>query len=146
VSLPAVTLPTFDEIAENLSFLDDWEDRYRYVIDLGKALPALPEDLRTEANRVQGCASQVWLATDVVAGEEPVLTFRGDSDALIVRGLVALAIAITSGKGAREIAALDVIGKFDELGLKAHLSSQRSNGLRSMVARMRRDAEAALAG
>ncbi len=141
-----MTLPSYDEIAENLSVLDDWEDRYRYVIDLGRALPALPEALRTEANRVQGCASQVWLATDVADGPEPVVTFRGDSDALIVRGLVALAIAITSGRTAGEIAATDVIGKFDELGLKAHLSQQRSNGLRSMVARMKRDAEAALAG
>lgn len=140
-----MNLPTFEEIAENLSFLDDWEDRYRYVIDLGKALPQLPDALRTEANRVQGCASQVWLATDIAAGNDPLVTFRGDSDALIVRGLVAVAIAITSGRPAREIATLDVIGKFDELGLKAHLSSQRSNGLRSMVARMRRDAEAALA-
>jgi cysteine desulfuration protein SufE len=139
-----VSLPTYDEIAENLSFLDDWEDRYRYVIDLGKALPALPDALKTEANRVQGCASQVWLATEVAAGAEPVVTFRGESDALIVRGLVALAIAITSGRTAREIAGLDVVAKFDELGLKAHLSSQRSNGLRSMVARMRRDAEAAM--
>jgi cysteine desulfuration protein SufE len=100
--------------------------------------------LRTEANRVQGCASQVWLATDKAAGAEPVIIFRGDSDALIVRGLVAVAVAIASGQTAREIAALDIVGKFDELGLKAHLSSQRSNGLRSMVARMRRDAEAAL--
>jgi cysteine desulfuration protein SufE len=141
-----VSLPAYEEIAENLSVLDDWEDRYRYVIDLGKALPPLPDALRTEANRVQGCASQVWLATDIAAGTEPVLTFRGESDALIVRGLVALAITIASGRTAREIAAIDVIGKFDELGLKAHLSSQRSNGLRSMVARMRRDAEAALAG
>jgi cysteine desulfuration protein SufE len=139
-----VSLPAYDEIAENLSFLDDWEDRYRYVIDLGKTLPALPDELRTEANRVQGCASQVWLATDVVPGAQPIMIFRGDSDALIVRGLVALAIAITSGKTAREIAGLDVIGKFDELGLKSHLSSQRSNGLRSMVARMKRDAEAAI--
>jgi cysteine desulfuration protein SufE len=140
-----VSTTSYDEIAENLSVLDDWEDRYRYVIDLGRALPALPEPLRTEANRVQGCASQVWLATDVGAGAEPVVTFKGDSDALIVRGLVAVAIAIASGRTAREIAALDIVGRFDELGLKAHLSSQRSNGLRSMVARMRRDAEAALA-
>jgi cysteine desulfuration protein SufE len=140
-----VSLPDYEEIAENLSVLDDWEDRYRYVIDLGKTLPALPDALRTETNRVQGCASQVWLATDVSGGDDRVVSFRGDSDALIVRGLVAVAIAITSGKPAREIAAMDVVGKFDELGLKAHLSSQRSNGLRSMVARMRRDAEAALA-
>lgn len=140
-----MSLPAYEEIAENLSFLDDWEDRYRYVIDLGKTLPPLPDALRTEENRVQGCASQVWLATESSEGAEPVLTFTGDSDALIVRGLVALAIAITSGRTAREIREIDVIARFDELGLKAHLSSQRSNGLRSMVARMRRDAEAALA-
>jgi cysteine desulfuration protein SufE len=140
-----LTLATYEEIAENLSFLDDWEDRYRYVIDLGRALPALPEPLKTEANRVQGCASQVWLATEVESGPERIVTFRGESDALIVRGLVALAIAITSGRPAKEIVAADVIAKFDELGLKAHLSSQRSNGLRSMVARMKRDAEAAAA-
>jgi cysteine desulfuration protein SufE len=140
-----LTLPTYEEIAENLSVLDDWEDRYRYVIDIGRALPALPEALKSEDNRVQGCASQVWLATSAATGSDAVLTFQGDSDALIVRGLVALAIAITSGKPARDIIATDVIGKFDELGLKAHLSSQRSNGLRSMVARMRKDAERALA-
>jgi cysteine desulfuration protein SufE len=138
-----VSVPTYEEIAENLSVLDDWEDRYRYVIDIGRLLPALPDVLRTEANRVQGCASQVWLATDV-SGTDRIVEFQGDSDALIVRGLVALAIAITSGKPAQEIMAIDIIGRFDELGLKAHLSSQRSNGLRSMVARMKRDAEAAL--
>jgi cysteine desulfuration protein SufE len=138
-----LSLPSYDEIADNLSVLDDWEDRYRYVIDVGRALPPLPEALKTEENRVQGCASQVWLATSV-DGPERTITFQGDSDALIVRGLVALAIAITSGKPAAEIVAADVIGKFDELGLKAHLSSQRSNGLRSMVARMRKDAETAL--
>ncbi len=141
-----MTVPAYDEIAENLSVLDDWEDRYRYVIDIGRALPALPDALRTEANRVQGCASQVWLATEVSDDPDRIVSFQGDSDALIVRGLVALAIAITSGRPARDIIATDVIGKFDELGLKAHLSSQRSNGLRSMVARMKRDAEAALAG
>jgi cysteine desulfuration protein SufE len=139
-----LNLPAYDEIAENLSFLDDWEDRIRYVIDLGKALPALPEELRTEANRVQGCASQVWLATEI--SPERRVTFRGDSDALIVRGLVALAVAITSCRPAQEIVDTDIIGRFDELGLKAHLSSQRSNGLRSMVARMKRDAEMASGG
>ncbi len=135
---------TFDDISENLSVLDDWEDRIRYVIDLGKGLPAMPETLRTETARVQGCASQVWLVTDIGAGADPILTFQGESDALIVRGLVAVALAINSGKPASEIAALDTVAKFDELGLKAHLSSQRSNGLKSMVARIRRDAEAAL--
>jgi cysteine desulfuration protein SufE len=140
-----MTMPGYDEIAENLAVLDDWEERYAYVIQIGKALPPLPEALRTEANRVQGCASQVWLATSRGEGSDPVLTFQGDSDALIVRGLVALAIAINSGKKASDVAATDTVALFDELGLKAHLSSQRSNGLRSMVARIKRDAEAALA-
>jgi cysteine desulfuration protein SufE len=143
--LAGMAFPTYDDIAENLSVLDDWEERYAYVIQIGKALPALPDDLRTEANRVQGCASQVWLATDLAEGSDPVMTYRGDSDALIVRGLVALAIALNSGKTASQIIATDTFAKFDELGLKAHLSSQRSNGLRSMVARIRRDAEMALA-
>ncbi len=134
---------SYDEIAENLSYLDDWEERYAYLIQIGKALPPLPETLRTETNRVQGCASQVWLATSSGEGKDPVLTFQGDSDALIVRGLVALAIALNSGKKASEIVALDTFGTFDALGLKAHLSSQRSNGLRSMVARIKRDAETA---
>ncbi|MFM9975132.1 MAG: SufE family protein [Beijerinckiaceae bacterium] len=134
---------SYDEIAENLSYLDDWEERYAYLIQIGKALPPLPETLRTETNRVQGCASQVWLATSSGEGRDPVLTFQGDSDALIVRGLVALAIALNSGKKASEIVALDTFGTFDALGLKAHLSSQRSNGLRSMVARIKRDAETA---
>jgi cysteine desulfuration protein SufE len=142
---PSMPLPTYDEIAENLSVLDDWEERYAYVIQIGKALPALPEHLRTEANRVQGCASQVWLSAETGEGTDPVMTFLGDSDALIVRGLVALAIALNSGKTASGIIATDTFATFDELGLKAHLSSQRSNGLRSMVARIRRDAETALA-
>jgi cysteine desulfuration protein SufE len=137
-------LPTYDEISENLSVLDDWEERYAYVIQIGKSLPPLPEPLKSESNRVQGCASQVWLATDVGDGADPVLTFAGDSDALIVKGLVTLALALNSGKPASEIVAMDTFGKFDEMGLKSHLSSQRSNGLRSMVARIKRDAEAAL--
>ena len=141
-----MTLPSYDEIAENLAVLDDWEDRYAYVIQLGKALPPLPDALRSEANRVQGCASQVWLATRREGEGDPTLVFEGDSDALIVRGLVALAIALNSGKTASQIIATDTIGAFDALGLKAHLSSQRSNGLRSMVARMKRDAESALQG
>jgi cysteine desulfuration protein SufE len=139
-----MTLPSFDEIAENLAVLDDWEDRYAYVIQIGRALPPLRDDLRSEQNRVQGCASQVWLATEVGEGTDPVLTFAGDSDAIIVRGLVSLAIALNTGKTASDIIKTDTFSKFEELGLKAHLSSQRSNGLRSMVARIKRDAEVAL--
>jgi len=140
-----MTLPAYDEIAENLAVLEDWEDRYAYLIQIGKALPSLPAELRTEANRVQGCASQVWLATRVEGDADPIMTFAGDSDALIVRGLVALAVALNSGRKASEVAATDTFATFDGLGLKAHLSSQRSNGLRSMVARIKRDADAALA-
>jgi cysteine desulfuration protein SufE len=139
-----MTIPSYEEIAENLSFLDDWEERYAYVIQLGKALPAMASGLKTEENRVQGCASQVWLATSIGEGADPVLAFQGDSDALIVRGLVALALSVNSGKTASQIIATDTFGMFDALGLRAHLSSQRSNGLRSMVARIRRDAEMAL--
>jgi cysteine desulfuration protein SufE len=137
-----MSLPTYEDIAENLSYLDDWEERYAYVIQLGRALPPLPDDLKTDANKVMGCASQVWLATDVQSGSDPVLTFEGDSDAHIVRGLVALAISLNSGKTASEIIATDTFDRFEKLGLK--VSSQRSNGLRSMVARIRHDAERAL--
>jgi cysteine desulfuration protein SufE len=135
---------TLDDITENLAVLDDWEDRFAYVIQIGKSLPALSDALRTENNRVQGCASQVWLSTDVGDGADPVMTFQGDSDALIVKGLVAITLALNSGKTASQVAAFDTIDAFDKLGLKSHLTSQRSNGLRSMVARIRRDAEAAL--
>jgi cysteine desulfuration protein SufE len=135
---------TYDDIAENLSVLDDWEERFAYVIQVGKSLPPLEEALRIENNRVQGCASQVWLSTKVGEGKDPVLTFQGDSDALIVRGLVAITLALNSGKTASEVIATDTLDAFDQLGLKSHLTSQRSNGLRSMVARIRRDAEEAL--
>jgi cysteine desulfuration protein SufE len=139
----SMAAPTLDEIRENLEVLDDWEDRYAYLIQIGKALPALPDKAKTEDTRVQGCASQVWLISHRGEGADPVLTFEGDSDALIVRGLVALTIAIHSGKKASEIKATDAFALFEELGLKAHLSSQRSNGLRSMLARIRKDAELA---
>jgi cysteine desulfuration protein SufE len=136
----------FNDIAENLAVLDDWEERFAYVIQIGKGLAPLPDVLRTETNRVQGCASQVWLSTEAGEGADPVMTFQGDSDALIVKGLVAITLALNSGKTASQIIATDTIDEFDRLGLKSHLTSQRSNGLRSMVARIRRDAEAALKG
>ncbi|WP_372422543.1 SufE family protein [Salinarimonas chemoclinalis] len=141
-------LPKFDEIVANLEFLDDWEERYRYVIELGRLMPELPEDAHTEANRVHGCASQVWLETvreDGGAGD-PVLVFRGDSDAHIVRGLVALLVALYSGKPASEISTTDAVEIFDRLGLREHLTPQRSNGVRAMVERIRRDAIAATVG
>lgn len=135
-----------DEIIENFSLLDEWDDRYRYVIELGRALPALAEAEHTEENKVRGCASQVWLVTHVEADGAggPVLCFEGDSDAHIVRGLIAVLFALYSGKPARDILATDALAVFDQLGLRENLTPQRSNGLRSMVARIRRDAEAAL--
>jgi cysteine desulfuration protein SufE len=138
---------TIDEITENFSLLDDWDDRYRYVIELGRTLAPLPEPARIEANKVQGCASQVWLTTavkpDGAAG--PVLSFVGDSDAHIVRGLIAILFAVYSGKSARDILATDAVAVFEQLGLREHLTPQRSNGFRSMVERIRADARAALA-
>ena len=134
------------EIIDNFSLLDEWDDRYRYVIELGRTLPPLPDDARTEEYKVRGCASQVWLVTHVqpdgAAG--PALSFEGDSDAHIVRGLIAILFALYSGKPAPEILATDALAVFDSLGLRENLTPQRSNGLHSMVERIRRDAQAAL--
>jgi cysteine desulfuration protein SufE len=132
---------TIDQIIDDFELLDDWEDRYRYVIELGKRLDPLPEAQKTDTNKVRGCASQVWLVTtrDDKNGQR-VLHFAGDSDALIVRGLVAIAIALFDGKSAPDIVTTDAEGLFDRLGLKAHLTSQRSNGLRSVVDRIKADA------
>lgn len=140
-------LTTLDEIVDNFSLLEDWDDRYRYVIELGRALSPLAERDRTEANKVQGCASQVWLATTVHPNGQggPMLTFSGDSDAHIVRGLIAILFAMFSGKQARAILSTDAIAVFERLGLREHLTPQRSNGFRSMVERIRADAQAALA-
>jgi cysteine desulfuration protein SufE len=137
---------SLNEILETFEFLDDWEDRYKYLIDLGKDLPELSAGEKNEQNKVRGCVSQVWLITSVEKGADgsPVLTFRGDSDALIVQGLVAIVTAIFSGKPARDILATDVEAIFAELGLQDHLTPQRSNGLRSMVGRIRTDAQQAL--
>lgn len=138
---------TIDEIRENFALLDAWDDRYRYLIELGRALEPLPEAARNDANKVRGCASQVWLATAMRpnGGGGPVLTFRGDSDAHIVRGLIAILFALYSGKPARDILNTDAIAVFDRLGLREHLTPQRSNGFRSMVERIRSDARAAMA-
>jgi cysteine desulfuration protein SufE len=138
---------TIDEITENFSLLDDWDDRYRYVIELGRSLPPYPEELRDEAHKVQGCASQVWLTTRAQpdGAQGPVMTFVADSDAHIVRGLIAILMAIYSGKPARDILATDALAVFDRLGLRENLTPQRSNGLRSMVERIRSEANASLA-
>lgn len=135
---------TLDEIRENFAFLDDWEDRYRYVIELGRSLPPYPEAARTDENKVRGCASQVWIDTSVDRAEgEPRLSFVGDSDAHIVKGLIAILHATYSGKPASEILTTDPERIFEELQLREHLTPQRSNGLRSMVDRLRREAAAA---
>ena len=135
------------DIIDNFSVLDDWDDRYRYLIELGRELPALAEAAHNDANKVQGCASQVWLDTRVRpnGASGPVLTFAGDSDAHIVRGLIAILFAIYSGKAAKDILASDALALFERLGLREHLTPQRSNGFRSMVERIRSVARAALA-
>ncbi|MFZ3006978.1 MAG: SufE family protein [Phenylobacterium sp.] len=132
-----------DDLAELVSEFDllgDWEERYRYVIDLGRDLAPLTDAERSEANKVRGCASQVWLVTEPHA--DGSVTFRGDSDAHIVSGLIAVVLRLYSGKAAAAIRDFDAKSAFDQLGLSGHLSAQRSNGLASMVARIRRDAEA----
>ena len=136
-----------DEIIENFDLMEEWDDRYRYLIELGRALPPLPEGARNDANKVQGCASQVWLSTSVKpnGSDGPVLAFDGDSDAHIVRGLIAILFALYSGKGAKHILSTDAGALFEKLGLRDHLTPQRSNGFRSMVDRIQRDANAALA-
>lgn len=128
----------FDEIAEDLAFLEDWEARLEYVIDLGKQMPKLEESEMTSAYKVEGCASNVWLVPEV-EGEK--LQFRGGSDALIVSGIIAVLLARVSGKTPNEILEINVKEDFDNLGLSAHLSSQRSNGLAAMIDRIRHIAE-----
>jgi cysteine desulfuration protein SufE len=136
---------SIQEIIDNFSVLDDWEDRYRYVIELGRDLAPLTDEEHSPRHKVRGCASQVWLVSERTSPDEPpALRFRGDSDALIVRGLIAILIAMYSERPAKEILALDAERIFAELGLKEHLTPQRTNGLASMMARIRSDAEAAL--
>jgi cysteine desulfuration protein SufE len=136
--------PTIEEIVENFSLLDEWDDRYRYVIELGRGLTSLDENDRTEANKVRGCTSQVWLATVFDHDDSgEVLSFSGDSDAHIVRGLVAILLALYSGRHSEEILSSDAIAVFERLGLREHLTPQRSNGFRAMVERIRADAKAA---
>ncbi len=126
--------PAFEEIAETFAFLDDWEDRYRHVIELGKAMPAMDEALKTPATKVSGCASQVWIHPLL---RENRFDFQGDSDAMIVRGLIAVLHALYAGLPLEKARAVDAQAELARLGLDAHLSAQRSNGLRAMVARIR---------
>lgn len=135
---------TIQTIRDDFAFLDEWEDRYRYVIELGEALPPFPDEARIDELKVPGCVSQVWLTTDVGEGSDPIVEFHGDSDAHIVRGLVAIVLALFSGQHASRIGDIDAEAVLRELGLDEHLSPQRANGLRSMVKRIKRDAETAL--
>lgn len=136
---------TIDALVEDFGFLDDWEDRYRFVIELGKTLPELTPEEHNDTTKVRGCASQVWLVSRTVANGEERIVFRGDSDAHIVRGLIAILLALYSGRTPREIVEIDPEAVFRRIGLREHLTSQRSNGLSSMVARIRADAAGALA-
>src|SRR5437899_5594882 len=138
---------TIDEIRENFELLDDWDDRYRYVIELGRTLEPMPEAEHSAANKVQGCASQVWLARQIgrSSSGKPQLTYLGDSDAHIVRGLIAILLTLYSGRTPQQILASDALAIFDEFGFREHLTPQRSNGLRAMVERIRSDAREALA-
>ena len=126
-----------DAIIDDFEFLDDWEDKYRYVIELGKSLPAFDDAARTTENKVNGCVSQVWLDSSVFNGSEIKIHFEGDSDAHIVRGLVAIMIAAMSDRPATEIVSYDAEALLTKLGLDSHLTPQRSNGLRAMVTRMK---------
>lgn len=130
----------FEEIVEDFEFLDDWEDRYRHVIDMGKAMDPLEDALKVDMNKVHGCASQVWLYPEIDGG---VFAFRGDSDAMIVRGLIAVLAALYNGVPVAEAAKINASAELERLGLHEHLSSQRSNGLKSMVERLKMLAEAA---
>ncbi|MBA2124694.1 cysteine desulfuration protein SufE [Hyphomicrobium methylovorum] len=135
---------SLDDIRADFALLDDWEDRYRYVIELGRALPPLPDDLRTDTNKVLGCASQVWLATRRVKangdGKQDHLEMQGASDAHIVQGLIAVLFALYENKTLEEIRDIDAVDVFASLGLREHLTQQRSNGFASMVQRIRSDA------
>ena len=126
--------PAFEDIAETFDFLDDWEDRYRHVIELGKAMPPLPDEFKVPALKVDGCASQVWLRPVVAGGQ---FDFQGDSDAMIVRGLIAILHALYSGVPLDQVVTVDAPAELGRLGLNDHLSAQRSNGVRAMVERIR---------
>ena len=135
----------FNELVDTFEFLDDWEDRYRHIIDMGKALPSFPDNLRGPETKVDGCASQVWLAPELSgSGPDTVVSFQGDSDAIIVRGLIAVLKTLFDGRTAGDILNIDAIEELSKLGLEQHLSAQRSNGLRAMIQRIETLATAAV--
>lgn len=131
---------TIEEILDGFEFIDDWEERYRFLIELGRGLEPLPDEARSARNKVEGCASQVWLQTEIGEGDDPMIAFRGDSDAHLVRGLIAVLLALYSGRRAKTILATDAGATLDKMGLKEHLTPQRSNGVRAMVERIKREA------
>ncbi|WEX11941.1 SufE family protein [Chelativorans sp. AA-79] len=137
-------ITSIDTIRDDFAFLDDWEERYRYIIELGSDLPAYPDTARDDQHKVRGCVSQVWLLTRIGEGPDPVITFQGDSDAHIVRGLVAIMLALFSGRRASEILETDAEQTMRALGLDEHLTPQRANGLRAMIQRMKEEAGAAM--
>jgi len=143
---PPLPMGAIDDIIADFEFLDDWEDRYRYLIELGRQLEPFPEALRSEATKVRGCVSQVWLKTDLQTGDGgvPRLSFVGDSDAHIVRGLIALLVALYSGQRVDRILEIDAESVLESIGLREHLTPQRSNGLSAMVERIRREAREAV--
>lgn len=132
--------PNLQTILDDFEILDDWEDRYKYLIELGDGLEPVSEEEKNQRTKVQGCVSQVWIVTKQDGGEDPVLTFRGDSDAHIVRGLIAVVLALFSGKKASEISHINESETLDKLNLSEHITPQRSNGLRSMIERIKREA------
>ena len=139
-------MTTIEEIRDNFELLEEWDDRYRYVIELGRTLEPMSEAEHSSGNKVQGCVSQVWLSKKLErSGQGAVLKYRGDSDAHIVRGLIAILLTLYSGRSPQEIIATDATAVFDEFGFRDHLTPQRSNGLRAMVERIRRDATETLA-
>lgn len=129
----------FEDLVETFEFLDEWEDRYAHVIDMGKALPEMPEALKVPATKVDGCASQVWLHITIDGG---VFTFQGDSDAMIVKGLIAVLRDLYAGLAVGDVSSVDALAELARLGLDEHLSSQRSNGVRAMVQRIKETAAA----
>lgn len=132
-----MSVMTVDELVENFEFLDDWEDRYRYIIDLGRKLPDFDEADKNEQNRIQGCTSQAWLIAEVSSDPEPVLSFRADSDAHIVRGLLAVLLSIYSGRTAEEILAVDIKDVLRRLDFETQISPNRANGFNSAIERIR---------
>ena len=141
-----MSIPSIEQIEQDFAVLDEWEDRYKYIIELGRELPGFDETFRIPANKVQGCASQVWLQSFVSDKDkiQPRLRFIGDSDALIVRGLIAIAFSLFSGQTAQKILAMEASKELERLQLTEHLSPQRSNGFLSLLSRIKHDAKLAL--